>query len=243
MEVSVITPTIRKEGLDLVKKALDGQDYNDFEWLIGSPFDPEIPGAKWVKDEFGGGFWSLNRIYNKLFKEAQGNIIVTLQDFIWIPPDGIEKFVDNINMVGGIHTGVGDQYSSIDKYGIPHKKVWEDPRRTNFRVSMSPTFFNNCEWNWAAFEREKIFLIGGMDEQLDFLGFGGDQFQVCDRWHDVGETFYIDYSNESYTLRHDRSSLGGEKYWDDNHVLLNGKYDQRKSALKSVGMWPRLINL
>jgi hypothetical protein len=56
----------------------------------------------------------------------------------------------------------------------------------------------------------------------------------------VGTKFYLDQTNESYTLRHNRDDFGGQKEWDNNHVLFNGKYDKRKAELKLSGEWPIL---
>ena len=39
--ISVITPTIRNEGLAIVDKALRRQTYRDIEWWGGSQFKPD----------------------------------------------------------------------------------------------------------------------------------------------------------------------------------------------------------
>jgi len=63
--ISIITPTIRESGLSLVDKTLRRQTFTDIEWLVGSKFQSEF--GRWVKDDFEGGYWTLNRIYNKPF--------------------------------------------------------------------------------------------------------------------------------------------------------------------------------
>lgn len=239
MKVSVITPSIRKEGLSVVKKSLENQTFRDFEWLIGAPFDPEIPETKWVRDDFVGGFWSLNRIYNNLFNTAQGDIIVTWQDWIYAEPDAIEKFVQNVEQTGGVVSGVGDQYALVGKWGKPRIKVWSDPRKKSTN-SFYECWPNDAEWNFCAFPKQAIIDIGGMDEQLDFLGYGGDQLQAVERMDAVGYKFFLDQTNESYTIQHDRGDFGGQKNWDDNHVLFNGKYIDRKRELINSGEWPKL---
>lgn len=252
MKVSVITPTVRLDGLDIVEKALSKQTFKDFEWLQCYKFDPEYDDIKIcqekkdeiekmvLNDNFDGGFWTLNRAYNKLFKEARGKIIVTWQDWIWAPPDALQKFVDAVEETGGgIVSGVGDQYERINKWGKPEVKIWSDPRK-NGSGSLYECYPNDVEWNFAAFPKEYIFNIGGMDEGLDFLGFGGDQLQVGERFDAMGYKSYLDQTNESFTIRHDRSKHGGQSNWDNNHVLFNGKYDERKRELISTGKWPKL---
>lgn len=240
MKVSVITPTVRKDGLELVKNSLNGQLYSDFEWLVGSSFDPELEEATWIRDDFIGGFWTLNRIYNKLFAHATGDIIVSWQDWIWAAPDALKKFVEDVEETnGGIISGVGDQYERLNKWGRPEVKIWSDPRK-NGNGNLYECYPNDVEWNFAAFPRKAILEVGGMDEQLDFLGFGGDQLQVGERFDALHYKSYLDQSLESFTIRHDRSKHGGQTNWDDKHVLFNGQYDKRKAELISEGKWPVL---
>jgi hypothetical protein len=241
MQVSVVTPTIRKDGLDIVQKALSKQTFSDFEWLIGSKFDPEIPEAIWVKDTFEGGFWTLNRMYNELFRQAKGELIITLQDWIWINPDGIEKFVIAAqDYPGSVITGVGDQYETQVKWGKPEICIWADPRKTTKYGSFYECFPQDAEWNWCCIPRHLLVGVGGMDEHLDFLGYGGDQLQTSARLDACKVKFYIDQTNESFTVRHDRSDFGGQEAWDKAHVLFNGRYEERLRELMSKGLWPKL---
>lgn len=228
MKITVITPSVRPEGLEIVKKALDGQTFKDFEWLVNDK-------------RYEGGFWGLNRAYNELFREAKGELIVTLQDWIYVNPDGLQKFWDaHEQHPDAVISGVGDQYESLDKWGKPQIKIWSDPRKTLANGSFYECYPNDAEWNWCAIPTKRLFEVGGMDEELDFLGFGGDQLQVGERLDAIGTKFYLDQTNESYTIRHDRSSFGGQKNWDDNHILFNGKYAKRKQELVNSGQWPRL---
>lgn len=240
MKVTVITPTIRKEGLSVLEHALKNQTYKEFEWLIGSPFDPRIPSAQWIPDKFTEGYWTLNRIYNSLFLVAQGELIITLQDWIWILPDGIEKFVEAYKTTKGVISGVGDQYERIGKYGKPEVKIWSDPRKNTNNGSFYECYPNDAEWNWCAIPKQAIIDIGGMDEQLDFLGYGGDQLQAVERMDACGWKFYLDQTNESFTVRHNRDDFGGQEKWDENHVLFNGRYSTRKAELIASGKWPKV---
>lgn len=235
VKISIVTPTVRRDSLELIKRSLEHQVFKDFEWLVCSPFP--VKEATWIKDDFEGGFWSLNRAYNKLFNKAQGELVVSWQDNIWVPPPGLKKFWEAYRKHGdkAVFSGVGDQYSQIDEYCKPFIKVWADPRKTDKYGEFYRCMWNDCEWNFAAFSKKAIYDIGGMDEKLDFLGYGGDQLQVCERWNDDGYEFWLDQTNESFTLRH-----GRKKNWDKNNVLQNGKYDKRKEELKESRYWPHL---
>ena len=236
-KISVITPTVREGGLELVRQALKNQTFREFEWIICSPFDPKIKEARWIKDSFQGGFWGLNRAYNALFEASQGELVVSWQDFIWAKSDALAKFWATYQATSAVVSGVGDQYSSLDEYGKPTNKIWFDPRRTTKYGSFYECKWNDAEWNFCAIPRESFYKVGGMDATLDFLGYGGDQLQTCERMNEAGVRFYLDQSNESFTLRHGRVSD-----WDDNHVLFNGEYDRRKEELKQQGSWPKLDN-
>lgn len=249
IKISVITPTIRLEGIPIVLKALAKQTFRDYEWKICSPYitnkefltmkeNHNIPHIEWIQDDFQGGFWGLNRSYNLLFKKAQGELIVSWQDWITAKPDALQKFWDAYKQTSGIISGVGDQYESLDKFGKPQIKIWSDPRKTEKYGSFYECFPQDAEWNFCAIPKEAIYSVGGMDEELDFLGYGGDQLQICARMNDIGCRFYLDQTNESYTIRHSRDDFGGQKKWDENHVLFNGEYEKRIKELKSKGEWP-----
>jgi hypothetical protein len=246
MKISVIIPTNRPGGLEHAKACLPGQDFPDFEVLIGSPSDPSF--GKWVIDDFEGGFWTLNRIYNRLLAEAKGELIVTLQDFIWIPPDGLARFWDIYGRTGGLVSGVGDQYDQVGLDGSHGKPCWADPRK-EFSLWTSPIpvgtdsvgkdarqIFHPSlhEWNWAAMPKAAIMEAGGMDEEMDFLGFGCDNNGPTERMSEMGHPFYIDYGNEAICQHHGR--IPG---WDEHHTMWK-LYDLRKQELKASGNWPIL---
>lgn len=238
--ISIITPTIRKDGLGIVAKSIQKQTWDDWEWLIGSPFDPKIPWATWVKDDFTGGFWTLNRIYNKLIRSAKGSLIISLQDNIYVPPGGVESFWESFLATDGqsVITGVGDQYDAVDAFGKPYNKIWNDPRKRMNFGSFYETTPDNAEWNWLAIPREILIEVGGFDEELDFRGFGMDGYQVNERLDAMKYTFYLDQTNESYTLRHSRDSHGGQENWDKYNNLTNGEYVKRKKELIDQKEWP-----
>jgi hypothetical protein len=246
MKVTVISPSIRPKGLDIVLQSLKNQTFKDWEWLIGSSFDPKIKEARWVKDDFKDGYWTLNRIYNKLFKEAKGDILVSWQDFIWAPPDALQKFVNKVTETGGLVSGVGDQYDSLNKYGKPEIPIWWDPRKRTDFGAFYKVYPGDVEWNFAAFPKKAVFDVGGMDEGLDFLGVSGDQLQIVNRMDDFGYKGYLDQTNESFTLRHGREDFGGEDEWNSkNVVMVKNKegvsiYDQRVKELKESANWPVL---
>jgi hypothetical protein len=232
--ISIITPSIRKEGLYTVAKALSRQTFRDFEWLIGTPVDPQQKDGVWVEDDFTGGYWTLNRIYNKLIEEASGSLIVSWQDFTFADPDALEKFWFHYETEPKtLVTAVGNKYESV--YPEPRNMLWKDPREREDQGSYYSCFFNDIEWNLCSIPKEALYAVGGFDEGLDFLGFGMDGYSVNERLNDLGgRDFKINQTIKSYSLVHGRI-----KDWDKDN-LLGKPYQDRKKELIAKGVWPVL---
>lgn len=253
MKITVATPSIRPAGLKIVAESLKKQTFKEWEWIICAPqkYETEIQntigtivpfifiGNSPLKD---GQFWDLNYSYNQIFRKAQGELLVSYQDWIWVPPDGLEKFWVAYEETGkeAVISGVGDQYESVNKWGKPQVKIWSDPRKRLDQGSFYECYSNDAEWNWCAIPLENIRRVGGMDEGLDFLGYGGDQLQIGERMDALSIKFYLDQENESYTVRHSRDDFGGQQAWDAHHTLFSGAYDARKRELVQSGKWPIL---
>ena len=75
-KISVLTPSVRPEGLKVTRETLLKQTFRDFEWLV------EINAS---------GEPDLNHAYNRMIRRSKGELIVSLQDFIELPEDALEK--------------------------------------------------------------------------------------------------------------------------------------------------------
>jgi hypothetical protein len=217
MDITVITPTIRPDGLPLVQKALRRQT-KEHEWLIGSSFDPGM--GEWVKDDFKGGFWTLNRIYNRLVSQAKGELIVSWQDYTFARPDALEKYWTHYQQdKQALVSGIGDKYTD-ETWRVVE---WRDPRRKWEKSSFQPVAFSEVEGNFSAVPKEAFYSVGGFDEELDFKGYGMDFFGVLDRLHiQGGWGFFIDFTNESFSIQH-----GRVKDWEEKN-LMHGIYENRR---------------
>ena len=233
MKVSVFTPSIRIEGLKLVQKALKRQTYKNFEWIVCSPKVPEVD-CIWLKDTHKGGYWTLNRAYNDLIEKAQGDLIISWQDYTFADPDCLEKFVAHFEAEPKtLVSAVGNKYTQIEPY--PMLKVWQDPRESERYGSYYKCVYNDVEWNLSSIPKSALYDIGGFDERLDFEGFGMDGFAVNDRINSLGTyDFKIDQSIKSYSLPHDR-----HEDWDKFN-LINGGWILRKQKLIDKGVYPKL---
>lgn len=229
-KISILTPSVRPEGLPIVNTALRRQTFRDFEWIIGSPFDPEL-GDKWSEDNHRDGVWSLNRIYNSMIKQAKGDLIVSLQDFTFVDPDALERLwrhylADSSTLV----SGVGNKYDKV--YPELGEILWEDPRKTS-----GLTTFNNIEFNFCSIPKKALYDIGGFDEEMDFKFFGMDGYNVGERLTDLNYKFFLDTSLKSYSLGHGRVDN-----WEELNGI-HGPYQQHVSLRKASKQWPKLTYL
>lgn len=204
--ITVITPSVRAQGLICVDKALARQTFDDFEWLVVSP----IPFLSLRNDNFKyicepekkeGDYWTVYKAYNAAIKEAQGELIVSIQDYTSFDPDGLEKFWYHYkNNPTAIVSGVGNKYSD-DKFTV---KTWQDPRENSSQGCFYECFPNDIEWNYCAVPRSAIFDVGGFDEYFDkYSSLCG--LDVIMRLDIIGGfKFYLDQTNKTYSLEHGR---------------------------------------
>lgn len=236
IKISIITPTIRPELIKINKLCLKKQTFKSFEWLIGSPFDPKI--GIWVKDDFKGGYWSFNRIGNKMLRKARGELIVSYQDGIWCDQNALETFYYWYTTKGPkwCVTGVGDLYSALDERNKPIISVWSDPRKSGREKNGDTYECYPVDWeaNFASAPKKMFYDIGGFDEGLDKCGVGMDNVSVVERADALGYRFWLDQSLECFGLQHSR-----RKDWDKKHNM-HGNYEERKKELKIGGIWPIL---
>jgi glycosyltransferase involved in cell wall biosynthesis len=182
------------------------------------------PRLKYIRqsDKREGAHTNLAHADNEGFRACTGELIVCLQDYIWIPPDGLEKFwyhhkrLDGKALIGG----VGDQYSKPSKEDItdPTGKVtifekpytrrpevvsYADPHKRSEFGSFYECYPPDWELNWCCIPNAVIRELGGMDEQYDFEGFAYDNANIAIRANMLGYKVYLDQSNECMGFDHD----------------------------------------
>lgn len=188
MKISVLTPTIRPKGLEITQECLKQQTCKDFEWLI----------------EVGYGKHDLNAAYNRMLKRAQGELIVSVQDYIKFPPDYLEKmwkaYKENPDCF--ITTPVGKvRRLNFSTKGVATKWDWRA-----YRNSDSETI-RDIEWNCWEIDSGGAPLtalkqIGGFDEALDGV-WSGDNVNVGKRAQLAGYKFKCLFDNPVLAYDHD----------------------------------------
>ena len=217
--ISIITPTVRPDGLSIVKKALDRQTFRDFEWIVQSPTRP-LP---------KGNVWQLNYDYNRAIEKAKGSLIISWQDYTYANPDALAKFWFHFqNEPRTLVTAVGNKYTD-DTWTV---MTWKDPRERTDEGTYYPCYFNDVEFNLCSILKEALYEIGGFDESLDTY-YGMDGSSVVDRINLLGGyDFKIDQTIKSYSLEHSRP-----KDWDEKNALpiYNEKIHPRYLENRSLG--------
>jgi len=235
--ISVLTPTIRYDGLPLVERALKRQTFKNWEWIIGSPHKPEnisIPFV-WVKDlgKKKGECWSLNKTYNRMIARAKGDLIVSWQDYTFAIPEALEKFWFHFEKEPKtLVSAVGNKYQD-DSWQV---MTWKDPRERDDQGTYYPCYWSDIEANLCSIPKKALYDVGGFDESMDRF-FGLDFFSVANRINDFGGyDFKLDQTIKSYSLEHKRVS----PRWDEDNWMKDNRYNLHVARLKKEGKWPVL---
>lgn len=267
-KISVLTVSNRFGGADVTWNTLRRQTFRDFEWIFCDSIynerhevmqryahnDLRIKHSKQSPKDPTAKTW-LAHAENEAIKLAQGELIVFLQDFIWIQPDALEKFWNQyLEHPKAMITGVGDQYKApaiddpkglitVFKYQIvsaPYSCVWKDPRKRQDNGSFYECLPMDWEANWAMCPRKMLYDIGGFDEEYDYLGFAFDNCSVAERAAMLGYTPYIDQSNESYSLNCDEWAKSPAKTEENFRAIAT--FHANRIKLIKEGKYPIKLN-
>ncbi len=181
-KISVITTSIRPNGLQRVREGLLAQTFTEFEWLVELNWTNQV---------------DFNRACNRAIKRAQGHLIVFLQDYIKPNEDGLKAFYEVNDYTTFLTAPVGKIVrDSEDVLGIPHID-WDWRRDREVECDWS-------EWeiDWGAAPRKALIDIGGFDEALDqYWGF--DNVNVGLRAERAGYTFRCLPDNDAVAVDHE----------------------------------------
>lgn len=255
MKVSVVYATARPGGLDILQACMRAQTHTDLEVIIvdelterrkmvqsgtflGNTSPPFI--AIDPPPKKPGTHWNLSASLNTGCRVASGDLIVLLQDYIWVPEEGIERFVNRMYQEGqmNIITGVGHQYTLPSKIDNPLGlySVWNawpgepcgeytfiDPRHA--KTGFSLTIPVEWEANWSCFPKQAWLDVGGFDEDFD-AGWGYDNVNFAERCQLAGYHIWLDTYNEVLCYDHIRLFEEGKhrNSSPNNQALWHRKY-------------------
>lgn len=239
--ISVMNLTARWGGIDILWANMKRQTIQDFELIIVDALWEER--EKEVKDYINdprlkylrqsktreGAYSNLAHVDNEGFRACEGEIIVSHQDYIWIPPNSLEKYVWAHEKHGDCLIGaVGHQYAipgkeeivdpkgHITVFGEPYTRapevqIWADPRMRLDQGTFYETAPINWEMSYASVTRKIIYELGGMDEEYDYHGFAYDNVNIAQRAEFLGYKTYLDQDHEYKAFDHDSWAMSANK--------------------------------
>ena len=122
-KLTIISCTVRQEGLDMLTKCLNQQTFRDFEQIvITNRFDIWTKETKftypltimWDPKKNEGDYYNLHKAWNHAIRQAKGELIVSIVDLTWIRADCLQKLWDAYmaNPKSCI-TCIGHQYKKV----------------------------------------------------------------------------------------------------------------------------------
>lgn len=217
MKISVVTPTIRPEGLKIIQECLARQTFADFEWLV----EIGIP----------GNGHDLNAAFNRMLKRAKGELIVFLEDYTKIMDSGLERFWEAYEKHP--RTFFTSPLGKVDKLMDSVEKPrwdWRAWKQSEKQVDFTDCLSRCWEIDWGAAPKSALFEIGGFDEELD-KHWSGDNVSAAVRAELAGYEFKCLFTNPAVAWDHDKHEKHPfrEKY---NTSFINDRVNAYKAGLK-----------
>lgn len=217
--ITVTTPSVRGDMLEIVDKCLKRQTHRDFEWLVGSPTNLGFGTFVQEPPKREGDYYGLNKAWNALFKQAKGELIVNIVDGLWFEPTLLERlWLHYQNNPKALVSCVGNQYDQVLN-GKPEHQVWVDPRRRSDIGSFYEINPIDLELCIASLPRQAIFDVGGVDEEYDKYAAISEK-EMALRMDKMGYRFYIDQSLEYRAVKHPRLNSEWDKHYEEGGKLF-----------------------
>lgn len=178
MKLSVITPSIRPQYLDITQKTLEAQTFQDFEFHVDIGLRNR-------------GF-GLPSDWNKLLRRCKGDIVVMLQDCISIPPDALQR----ISELSHAKTGYTYPLKKMPQGSYDWRKYRAEALGTE---KLTP---NMWEIDLASAPLSLFHDVGGFDEDFN-NGWSWENVEIAYRAQAAGYKFYVSHATEGEALDHD----------------------------------------
>ena len=266
----MITVTNRPGSIDVTWGALQRQSVQDFEWILCDELhdwrSQEV--AAYVDDArlqhipapvVEGHLWNLNKSYNEALRHCRGELVVSLQDYIWIPPTGLERFWSLYCSRGPLVfvSGVGHAYDPPQVHNAKGKiSIFASPYDPDdhtdtvwMRTGTDARFTARCgtvacrpdhwELNWGAAPLEAFYELGGFPEDHDRQFVSCDNLSIAYGAERRGYTFLLDYSNACHLFDHRRAFVRAD--WEGRHGK-NGRWERwfREWSARGCPRFPHL---
>lgn len=181
MRISVITPSIRKDGLACTVESVAASEFEGFEHI--------------TKLSTVGPKPDLCASLNDCVRRSQGELIVIVQDWTRIPPDGLQRCWDRYQEDPEV--GWTNVLQKTDDWQTVTKSDWRLDRPDGAYVA-----WNEWETDYACIPKKAIMEVGGWDEDFD-SGFSWDNVEIGYRLFKQGMGFRVDTRNRGLAWDHD----------------------------------------
>jgi len=266
MKAVVFTPTYRPGGLDVLEASLMRQSFRNFVWVVCDERYHDRKKA-WAdilsRVDFPIMFLNVPKkkknkrnlaaAYNEAVKFAVGDAFdafISLQDYIWAPEDGFQKFLwacqDNPNdLITGVTHISRDPFPNKiadldgdytifkeEYYGKPKHLSWEDVRVSEIYRGFDPGAIiqvqeGHWEANWAAVPINLLERGARWDTAYD-KGIAYENMDFARRCQkEFGSRTLLDTGNVAISLPH-KDYFEGEREEIEEHSNRNfyeGKWD------------------
>lgn len=221
MKITIVSPSNRTGGLNIVGMCLKNQTMQDFEWLICSPKKEPQPISYnhfLEPEKKKGTFYSLNAAWNKLINQAKGELVVFIVDYTEFPPNALEILWKHyVDTPTSCVSGIGYQFN--DK----NELVWKDPR---FQPKeLFPIMPIDMELRLASIPRRAIQAVGGFDEEYDKVVANSEK-EMCYRILTLGYIFVIDQRITYKFYKHEDHGKEWDRLYKESVKLMNKDVDE-----------------
>lgn len=225
-KVSIITPTIRSGFFPSMYQNICDQTYKgDIEWIIVDDkkdrdmnefkHDDTLK-VKYLRGGKSNKFrFNLSTSNNVGIENADGELLIWLQDFVYMPEDAVERLVDTyLKNPNYLIAPVDEQYESAvkvdtDKYDWFGGKNWKDifgkKLKDNVRQEHKGLRKSEVEYdfemNFGAIPMHILKKLNGFWEFFND-GLGYDNAEICWRAMQLGYGLFIDDSIVAKCIDH-----------------------------------------
>lgn len=205
--------TNRKNAVPYLLTQLEKQTFKDFEVIVADDLceTPLVPKHFKPRPKDEGDVWNLNKAYNDALDKVEGELVVFLQDFIWIPANGLERFWEDYQLYpNDLVTGVGHKAKTgLDGISEVDERVFGEP-------GLSPGNESHYELNWATCPTSRLQRrLQRFDESMD-THYGGENQVFALKAIKAGAGIWIDRSNRCIGFSQEECG-GRPKDWEERH--------------------------
>jgi len=241
-KVSVLCVTNRPGALAILRAGLEKQTYKNFNLVVVDGMCDRDPGSElsgsginwqWFAEpepknkQITSVPFNLGQAYNYGITNCSGEYIFCLQDYIWIPANAIEKFVDRITLDADKKTvviGVGHKAKYPESIeGMTPEMIAEKPtgiseiddRLVDSNRDVQWVDSSKFELNYAMAPKQMFYDAGGLEESFDNTFYGADNTALGLKAEIMGYKFLIDKSNEC--IGYNQSLFPRPCDWEQRH--------------------------